>query len=79
MTFNYGLLKEKIKDEFGTAENFARTMGIGSSRMSLLLNGKADWSSELIYRAVELLGLEGQIEVFFFTPKFGKPNRSDKC
>ena len=72
MEFNYGLLKERIKDEYRTYENFALAMGIGSSRFSLMLNGKAKWTSDLIYKAAQLLEVEDQIGLFFFTPKLRK-------
>lgn len=72
MKFNYGLLKERIKDEYGTCKNFAAAMGISNSRMSLLLNGKGVWTTELIYNAAKLLGVEDEIGQFFFTPKFRK-------
>ena len=72
MEFNYGLLKERIKDEYRSYQNFAAAMGINNARISLLLNGKAKWTSDMIYKAAELLGVEDQIVLFFFTPKFRK-------
>lgn len=75
MVFNYALLKEKIRDEYKTAGNFAAAMGISNARLSLMLNGKGIWTSEMIYKAASLLGITDSIEEFFFTPKFDKPNR----
>lgn len=67
--YNYGLLKQKIKDEFGTYSNFAKTLGITNTRLSLMLNGKAIWPPDLIYDSAEYLGIFGQIEDYFFTLK----------
>ena len=72
MEFNYGLLKEKIRDEYGSCKKFAATIGIDNSMLSLKLNNKSLWTGEQIYKAAKLLGIEGQIELFFFTPKFDK-------
>lgn len=67
--FNYGLLRQKIKDEFKTSKNLATAMGISDSRLSLLLNGKAEWTSTLIIKAAKLLGITGEIGTYFFTLK----------
>ena len=64
--FNYGLLKQRIKDEYGTYGKFAAAMGTTSNHMSDLLNGKAKWNPQTTYQAAELLGIVGQIETFFF-------------
>lgn len=64
--FNYGLLKQRIKDEYGTYGKFAAAMGITNARMSDLLNGKVKWTPQITYRAAELLGIVGQIETFFY-------------
>lgn len=72
MEFNYGLLRERIKDEYKTLENFATAMDLGKARFSLMMNGKAQWNSQNIYKAAQLLGIEDQIGLFFFTPKFRK-------
>lgn len=64
--FNYGLLKQRIKDEYGTYGKFAAAMETTESHMSHLLNGKARWTPQTTYRAAELLGIVGQIETFFF-------------
>lgn len=79
MEFNYGLLKQRIKDEYKTYGNFARTMGISDSRLSCMLNGKMKMTVDVVYQMVRLLGLEGHIEEFFFTEKFEKSNRGRRC
>lgn len=68
--YNFGLLKQKIKDDFGTYTNFAKTLGITNTRLSTMLNGKAIWPPDLIYDSAELLGIVGKIEDYFFTPKY---------
>lgn len=72
-TFNYGLLREKIKDEFGTHNDFAEEMGITRAQCSLLLNGKARWRDDMIVRACELLGIElSDAADYFFSIKVRK-------
>ena len=75
MEFNYGLLKQRIKDEYKTYGKFAAAMGIPATRMSLMLNNKAKWTTDVAYTAAELLGIEDEISSFFFQKKFEKPNR----
>jgi len=79
MEFNYGLLKQKIKDEYKTAGNFAAAMGITGTRLSLMLNGKAKWTTDMAFQAVQLLGVEDDIVKFFFTPKLGNRVRGERC
>ena len=68
-SFNYGLLRQKIKDEFKTLENFATAMGTNPSQISKMLNGKSEWTSTRIMKAARLLGITGAIGTYFFTLK----------
>lgn len=70
--FNFGALKYEIKEQFGTQGEFAKALGINDTRMSHLLSGKAKWDNEMIYKAAQLLGLEGDAWEYFFTPKSHK-------
>ena len=72
MTFNYALLRGKIKDDYGTFAKFAKAIGITESRMSMLLNNKARWDTEMIVRAARLLNIEESIPTYFFTVKSHK-------
>jgi len=72
MEFNYGLLKQKIKDVFGTYGRFANALGVPYQRLSRLLNNKAEWTNELIFAAANLLGGLEDIKDYFFTPKVHK-------
>ena len=68
-SFNYGLLRQKIKDEFKTLENFATAMGTNQSQISKMMNGKSEWTSTSIMKAAKLLGITGEIGTYFFTLK----------
>ena len=72
MNFNYGLLRQKIKDEYGTCGRFAEDIGIASQRLSRLLNNQAEWSGTLIYTTAERLGIQDDLKAYFFTPKVHK-------
>lgn len=68
MQYNFGMLRELIKREYGTLGRFAEAMGVPKQRISMLLTNKATWNSILIYRAVELLGIPTErIGHYFFT------------
>ena len=55
MEFNYGLLKQRIKDTYGTYGRFAEALGVPYQRVSKMLNNKAEWNSPLIYSTLDLL------------------------
>lgn len=67
--FDYGLLRDKIKDEYGTFGKFAATMGVSTQRISYLLTNKSRWTDELILKAARLLGIEDELNTYFFTVK----------
>lgn len=69
IVFNYALLRGKIKDDFGTFENFAKAMQIPRTRTCHLLTNQAKWTDTTIWRAAQLLGIEEEIPLYFFTPK----------
>lgn len=64
----YGKLRELIKRNFGTMKAFAVAMDVNASTISKKLNGIVDWTSSEIERAATLLGIEDQIQEYFFYP-----------
>jgi hypothetical protein len=69
VTFNFGLLREKIKNDFSTQENFADALGIGRTSLNQRLNNVSEFSSKEILKSCELLSISREdIPVYFFTP-----------
>lgn len=62
----FGLLRGEIKKQYGTFGRFAEMLGVSRQTMSGLLTGKADWSRELIVKSAELLGIQDEIQRYFF-------------
>lgn len=62
----FGLLREEIKKQYGTFGRFAEMLGVSRQTMSGLLTGKADWSRELIVKSAKLLGIQDEIQRYFF-------------
>lgn len=72
MEFNYGLLKQRIKDTYGTYGSFAKALGVPYQRVSRMLNNKAEWNDRLIYLSLELLDGWDDMRGYFFTLKVCK-------
>ena len=73
MEFNYNKLRGKIKEVYGTQDNFAEALGIGRVSLSQRLNNSVDFSNLEIFSACRLLGIS-QLEIaeYFFNPKVQK-------
>lgn len=67
MEFKYDKLKGRIKEKYGTQENFAKAIGKTQTTTSFKINGKASWNQEEIIKAIELLDLSKDdiVEYFF--------------
>ena len=67
MKFNYSKLKGRIKEKYGTQENFAKAIGKTQTTTSFKINGKASWNQDEIVKAIEVLGLSKDdiVEYFF--------------
>ncbi len=67
MMFNYDKLKGKIKEKFGTQENFAKAMELSNTSVSFKLNNKSEWSQQEISKAARLLEIaDNEISLYFF-------------
>ena len=63
----YGKLREKIKSKYKTLGEFAKTVGISQSTLSLKLNGKVGWKQTEIEKVCQLLGISiDEISEYFF-------------
>lgn len=70
MRFNYAKLKGRIKEKYGTQEDFAKAMGLTPTTFSFKINGKAKWKQDEIIKAVELLEIsQDEIVEYFFNYK----------
>ena len=68
ITFNFGLLREKIKNIFLTQENFADALGISRVSLNQRLNNISEFSSKEILKCCELLSIPLEdIPLYFFT------------
>lgn len=68
--FDYSKLRGKIKEVFGTQENFAAAMVMSTVTLSAKLNNKIPWTQEEMNLACQLLGVSVEfIPLYFFTVK----------
>ena len=67
MEFKYDKLKGRIKEKYGTQENFAKAIGKTQTTTSFKINGKRLWNQEVIVKAIEVLGISKDdiVEYFF--------------
>ncbi|MVX63124.1 DUF739 family protein [Clostridium chromiireducens] len=78
MAFNYSKLRGKIKEVYGTQDNFAKALGIGRVSLSQRLNNILDFSQVEIYNSCDMLGIEREeIPLYFFTLKVQKSEQND--
>ena len=67
---NYSKLRGKIREVFGSNENFAKAMGMDSSSLSAKLNNKSPWKREEIEKACSLLHIPiEEVHLYFFSEK----------
>lgn len=70
LSFNYGQLRERIKDSERSQKDLADRLGISANAFSRKLNGRLLWRQEEIYGLVTELGIPAErISEYFFTPK----------
>lgn len=78
MAFDYSKLRGKIKEVYGTQDNFATKLGIGRVSLSKRLNNVLDFSQEEINRSCDILGInKEEIPVYFFTLKVQKHEQNN--
>ena len=63
----YAKLRGRIREKFGTQENFARALGIHPTTLNAKLSGRTEWVRQEIEDACRLLALSGDdIPAYFF-------------
>lgn len=64
---SYAKLRGKIREVYGTEKQFASAMGISKGTVSAKLNGKGNWNTEEIGKAINLLQIpHSEANEYFF-------------
>jgi len=70
MTIDYSKLKGRIKEKYGSQQDFAKAIGLSEKIISDKLNNKSYWKQSDIDAATELLGIKKEdIGIYFFNKK----------
>ena len=73
MQFNYNKLRGRIREVYGTETKFAQDIGLSRTSLSLRLNNLAEFSSEEMVKAADLLNFPvADIHLYFFVPEVQK-------
>lgn len=69
MEFNYNKLKGKIKEVYGTQQEFAKALGISATTLNTRLKNETFFNQSEIEKTKELLNLKNGEEIMdiFFT------------
>lgn len=68
MAFDYSKLRGKIKEKFGTQENFAKKIGMSRTTLSQKLNNINEFTQQEINVSTEILDISTEeIPTYFFT------------
>lgn len=70
MAWDYNKLRGKIKEIFGTQDQFAEAIGIGRVSLSQRLNNQLEFSQDEIFKSCDALHIDYvEIPTYFFTLK----------
>jgi len=73
LDYDYSKLKGRIKEKFGTQEDFARAIHMSPQTISYKLNGQVEWTQDNIEKAISILDIPAkEIHIYFFTKKVEK-------
>ena len=71
--YDYGKLRGRIKEKYGTQAAFAKAMGLSNVSVSNKLNNNVEWGQEEIEKSVVVLDIAyADIHSYFFTHKVEK-------
>jgi plasmid maintenance system antidote protein VapI len=71
--FDYGKLRGRIVEKFGSQKQFSQAMHITEASLSMKLTGSTYFTQVEILRVAKLLGIEPkEISLYFFTPAVKK-------
>ena len=66
--FDYSRLRGKIKEKFGTQDNYADAIGIGRVSLSQRLNNYLEFSQKEMFKSAEVLDFPStEIPYYFFS------------
>ena len=69
MSFDYGKLRGRIVEKFGTMQKFADAVNLSNHTVSKYLNNQIPWKQTNINKAVDVLEIPPEeISAYFFTP-----------
>jgi len=67
---SYSKLRGRIREVFGTQEDFATAMGMDRSTLSQKLNGKSGWTRLEMEKACDVLHVDiAEVHLYFFATK----------
>lgn len=67
MNYNYGKLRGRIREVFGTQSAFAKAMGMSTTSLSTKLNNKIEFGQSEMDKATDLLKInKEEIAKYFF-------------
>jgi len=68
--YNYDKLKGRIKEIFGTQEEYAESIGLSATSVNYKLNNKVYYTQNEIYNSIKVLKIpNSEIQEYFFTQK----------
>ena len=68
MFWDYSKLRGKIKEIYGTQDQFAEAIGIGRVSLSKRLNNQLEWTQEEMIKSCDALHIDYKdVPVYFFT------------
>lgn len=68
MTFDYNKLRGKIKEVYGTQENFSTHVDMGRTSLSQKLNNQVEFTQKEILDSCHALNIDlKEISLYFFT------------
>lgn len=80
LSFDYGMLRKRIREKYKTDEEFARSIGIGRVSLSGRLNNKLEFTPSEIMKSCEVLTIsDNEIPAYFFTKIVQKSERTDQA
>lgn len=73
VVFNYDKLRQKIKEQLGTQDQFAKAIGLGRVSVSQSLNNQREFSAGEMFKSAQVLGFPlAEIPVYFFAEEVQK-------
>lgn len=68
--FDYGKLRERIRDKQATQTDLANALNLSTKTISLKMSGKISWKQEEIFKLLQFLNIPNeQVSDYFFTLK----------